>query len=466
VEDMEKVWETILGPERGSAADAAVQGRVPKMCADDRKWLEDQMKSHSIFLSVTDVGARDRLLRRLLTIDVLIPTFDTLFQNLNYLALPRKVIAPLLPLRLEHSVYETLSELYTRDHSFERSYKDLWLRALRSWPSVLLEQPRQGRHWPRSSTAGTSTGCKDFSRFAEAIGFGHSQIAGSNPQPPSGRESVSTSFTTSGKGIPVRQRCGIPFRDSQEIDEEALVFDVILGPVGEPEAGITWPFVRRCFFIAFFGTFDDTPLDISPTAATGTLPPENTGHIQLPETALIPSSDTNMTREDIAGPAAAETAAATLSQNTDLAQHSERAVLPFPDVNMITMRVDRAKWLHADNVIHFLSHKGDPVGYQGLCGDVLLDQEEVKRKALRFFRPRENNLYVQNQTVSPDNAFVAATAHRPPERIYVVPKGSVNVFLQVRHWDAHSMPEARAERALVNTQESADGDTPENDGIE
>lgn len=66
-----------------------------------------------------------------------------------------------------------------------------------------------------------------------------------------------------------------PFEESQEIDKETIFFDIILSPVGEPGKGITWPFVRRCFFVAFFGTFDDTPSDVGPTVATGTISPES-----------------------------------------------------------------------------------------------------------------------------------------------------------------------------------------------
>jgi Protein of unknown function (DUF3723) len=59
-------------------------------------------------------------------------------------------------------------------------------------------------------------------------------------------------------GYPCGAVMASPFEESQEIDKETLFFDVILGPVGEPGEEFTWPFVRRCFFVAFFGTFDDT----------------------------------------------------------------------------------------------------------------------------------------------------------------------------------------------------------------
>jgi hypothetical protein len=249
---------------------------------------------------------------------------------------------------------------------------------------------------------------------------------------------------------------------------ETVHFDLVLGPLGQPDSGISWLFVRRCFFIAFFGSFDDIRFDIQhpgtaqvlDTGVDGVMEynttsapigpsSQNMSYIQHPVTDPVPVSGVNMTHH--AG--IAENASSSL--NTNHVQHPETALVPFSGINTAMKRnaETSADGLHADNVIHFLTHNGAPLGYQRLSGDAVIDQEEVKLKARRYIGQGGYTLYVENKAVSPDEAFHAATRYSTPERIYVVPHGSINVFLSVRQWNSYSRPETRAERARMNTSD-------------
>jgi Protein of unknown function (DUF3723) len=252
-----------MGRDMWAAADtytvSVLQSRVPKMSIDDREWLHDQMDSHKIFKSVTEIPIRNTLWAALCEVDVLIPSLYTLFEDLKYLSLCRKVLVPLLPSPLEHSIFVSLRDIYDRPHGFRKAYRELWAYAMRDWPFVLLENPRQGRALPNSPTPGFQAARDGIYHFARQQGFGEHQPQAMEEDSPSPSPMVhaDTRFTTTDEGIPVRKRCGIPFQDSSKTDRATLQLQVMLGAVGQADIGITWLFVRRCFFIAFFGTMDD-----------------------------------------------------------------------------------------------------------------------------------------------------------------------------------------------------------------
>ena len=86
--------------ELAAAADAAsvqiVQSRAPKVSNRDLHFLEKRMNDGTLFPSIQDSTKRDALWNRLQTIDVPIPTLQTFFSDLRYLAVARKVMQMLL----------------------------------------------------------------------------------------------------------------------------------------------------------------------------------------------------------------------------------------------------------------------------------------------------------------------------------------------------------------------------------
>lgn len=252
---MKETWINIMGDQPASAADrqsvTALQSRCPNQSIQDREWLEREMQSHALFPSISDPSARRALKQRIISQTCLIPTFRTFFQDILYLALLRKVLGLVLPSRLKHSVFETLSCMYGRQRHFETSYRSLWMSAMRIWPWVLHENPRQG-HRSGSAVLLPSDGKKTFLHEATALGF---QPTDPVPLSTATEPLLSPqSFVTASSGVPLPRRCGIPFVESIETDRETVRPSVLLAPLGASGQGISWLFVRRCFFVSFFGS--------------------------------------------------------------------------------------------------------------------------------------------------------------------------------------------------------------------
>jgi Protein of unknown function (DUF3723) len=174
LEYIKKFWTNLLdgtgAPNSAIDADtvSALQSRVPGLCIGDRKWLEEQMQSHTIFISVTDAGVRDRLWQKIREVHTIIPTLATFFEDLKYFALCRKVVAKLLPpasaesvsksRREKHSVSTSLRQLHLQHAAtpaavveVERARKEVWLAAMRSWPKIIINK---GKATPRPAEGG------------------------------------------------------------------------------------------------------------------------------------------------------------------------------------------------------------------------------------------------------------------------------------------------------------------------
>lgn len=85
-----------LAAEADAASVQMLQSRAPKVSNHDLHFLEKRMNDGTLFPSIQDGTKRNAVWDRLQTIGVPIPTLQTFFSDLRYLAVARKVMRTLL----------------------------------------------------------------------------------------------------------------------------------------------------------------------------------------------------------------------------------------------------------------------------------------------------------------------------------------------------------------------------------
>lgn len=68
-----------------------LQLQVSYVSKDDRSFVVSAMDSGMLFRNVTEIGACNRIMNKLLSVDVLIPGLDTFLENMKYIAIGAKV---------------------------------------------------------------------------------------------------------------------------------------------------------------------------------------------------------------------------------------------------------------------------------------------------------------------------------------------------------------------------------------
>ncbi len=99
-----------------------LQFRMPKVCPGDSDTIKRLFDSGALFPGVTDPGVRDRIMRNILSLNMVIPSFETLNENMKYLGIGAKILIrhvidelPMCKSRSKRSptIYELLSGSWT-----------------------------------------------------------------------------------------------------------------------------------------------------------------------------------------------------------------------------------------------------------------------------------------------------------------------------------------------------------------
>ena len=266
----------------------ALESRAPGASTADAQFLRNQ--GRAIFSAFTD-HERDQILDRLPMVDGLILTLSSFFKDLNYLQLLIDCLKRLVIVPKRRSVCETIQSKYTGVNQQEGQVKiqvtedaeDTFVyksgtdadRVDLGWRQLVALAMRYYPYMPRdpikedavkkATTRADQAVLRQLADLAYQLGFestqihalrqhSSSRIAGDDdPQFP-------PLHVTSGAGIEMRQRSGIPRTQAYKEDRYSLFINPLHDTQAYQGEGITSFFVRKSVYLAFFGRPDEASI--------------------------------------------------------------------------------------------------------------------------------------------------------------------------------------------------------------
>ncbi|KAH7065100.1 hypothetical protein B0J12DRAFT_561719 [Macrophomina phaseolina] len=310
------VWSSILqcGEDQVSAevVDRLTVERLdllaPAASERDSKIIENLFRSGEIFGQVSNEAVRGRIKSNLSSVQVLIPTLRSFFENLKYLEPCSLILKRLLDPDDKRSIYRCLKAAYFspssqfieyaegRVHEYSNktasedmwtSYVQLWAFCFRNFPNMTSLEPRKELGKEKPSTTTNAALWHHLGNLAVKLGFrteqavifqqespyftlaqqviqsAHpgltpdsslvSQIArllehtsGDSPE----RNAVAL---TSNVTLPVERRCGRPFEDDHIRDREFMFLPIVYETETSHGPDISSFYVKQDLFKSFFG---------------------------------------------------------------------------------------------------------------------------------------------------------------------------------------------------------------------
>ena len=258
----------------------ALELRAPRVCTRDADEVRGQILGGTIFSAF---GEEDRagIWARVQAVGDLIPSLDTLFENLNYLKVltdcMTRLVSPSPGDTVSTALFKAFSDTNQRpdraivqvtESSFSSSpassadRADLGVRQLYAYAMRhYLQMPRdlKGKELlARHTTNVDRTVLHKFADLAERLGFESAEITAlkENPQMRDARNSSGTSkplLITDGAGVKKQRRCGLPSVEEYTKDSESLFINHLHNVEEEQGEGLTSFFVRKSIYLAFFG---------------------------------------------------------------------------------------------------------------------------------------------------------------------------------------------------------------------
>ena len=258
----------------------ALELRAPRVCTRDADEVRGQILGGTIFSAF---GEEDRagIWARVQAVDDLIPSLDTLFENLNYLKVltdcMTRLVSPSPGDTVSTALFKAFSDtnqipdraiIQVTESSFSSSpassadRADLGVRQLYAYAMRhYLQMPRdlKGKELlARHTTNVDRTVLHEFADLAECLGFESAEITAlkENPQMRDARNSSGTSkplLITDGAGVKKQRRCGLPSVEEYTKDSESLFINHLHNVDEEQGEGLTSFFVRKSIYLAFFG---------------------------------------------------------------------------------------------------------------------------------------------------------------------------------------------------------------------
>ena len=258
----------------------ALELRAPRVCTRDADEVRGQILGGTIFSAF---GEEDRagIWARVQAVDDLIPSLDTLFENLNYLKVLNdcmtRLVSPSPGDTVSTALFKAFSDTNQRpdraiiqvtESSFSSSpassadQADLGVRQLYAYAMRhYLQMPRdlKGKELlARHTTNVDRTVLHEFADLAERLGFESAEITAlkENPQMRDARNSSGTSkplLITDGAGVKKQRRCGLPSVEEYTKDSKSLFINHLHNVDEEQGEGLTSFFVRKSIYLAFFG---------------------------------------------------------------------------------------------------------------------------------------------------------------------------------------------------------------------
>ena len=421
-----------------------LQLRAPMASWTDKKFIQEVMKSRVLFPSIVGDEHRRMILNNLQRVPNLVPSLFSFFEDVKYLSLAREVLQKLIESPTQ-SIYDGLREAFSSERlpvghlehqrtessfvshtgsthdQFEIGYKQLWLYALRHLWSLTIASPRKGKLGggdPQRHDRQDSKAWHELGVLAQRLGFDNGAIqhlvyAEVAERSDHDEGYSSPKFTTDEGECVISERCGIPFRKSDEHDRKHLFWNALQQPCDRSSEGITSLFARRSFFFAFFGHSENTSplhalaMDLDMTTSSTT----TSGHTRRQSRAMYEASPS------------------IYSQPENVRAMHTHFSFSYADI--------KSQDISLSDTIHLPSLSPSPPGHivflvheTGDAREKANDDKEVKRLALMYTRKGMCLFNNKGRTLRPDHCF-EATKTDDPRTVHVVrPQASaVNQFL-------------------------------------
>ncbi|KAH0545345.1 hypothetical protein FGG08_000644 [Glutinoglossum americanum] len=274
----------------------SLQLRAPSVSATDRDYITYEMDNKALFSTIVDSNLREYIKQALLQLHVVIPTIRSFHENLKYFEIGVRILkAHLLDRPIKTTMYETMYGQWSspgntlvevREGEYQHvlvpergppmgfafAYKQMFLSALRQFPSLSKYTPLQERGQDAIQGAVDPTYSLLFLARAQLLGFRTEKIVNGLENAP---ETVAAPYVEpiselNSDGEIIKRRWGRPFGNTYKQFKRQLFLPNLLEAQVEVGLNPSAMFVQQDFFNAFF---DSTPEIIVTSTATVSVPP-------------------------------------------------------------------------------------------------------------------------------------------------------------------------------------------------
>ncbi|TVY67253.1 hypothetical protein Focb16_v009839 [Fusarium oxysporum f. sp. cubense] len=276
-----QVWDFITNdePRINSAVDIqtvrCLQFRAPISSYSDRIAIHRMFNEGLLFEGLKDLDLREQVRRRVLSVQVIIPSMETFHENMKYISIGAKILRKYLmetPIRVPGepkqpnlTVFESLASCWSaetrsievKDGEMSTSpdtptawfaYETVFLAALRDFARLSSEHPRQDVRGETMPAFAEASRIVSLGQLAYQLGFKNSKVQEMLANP-SGHPTVGSYECKDGR--PADWRGGIPFTKSYSQLRAQAFIPMLDSPVSKGD-DVSSLFVIRDTFNAFF----------------------------------------------------------------------------------------------------------------------------------------------------------------------------------------------------------------------
>ncbi|KAK7591923.1 hypothetical protein V3481_006560 [Fusarium oxysporum f. sp. vasinfectum] len=276
-----QVWDFITNdePRINSAVDIqtvrCLQFRAPISSYSDRIAIHRMFNEGLLFEGLKDLDLREQVRKRVLSVQVIIPSMETFHENMKYISIGAKILRKYLmetPIRVpgeprqpKLTVFESLASCWSaeirsievKDGEMSTSpeapsawfaYETVFLAALRNFARLSLEHPRQDVRGETMPAFAEASRIASLGQLAHQLGFKNSKIQEMLAKP-YGHPTVGSYECKDGR--PADWRAGIPFTKSYSQLRIQAFIPMLDSPVSKDD-DVSPLFVIRDTFNAFF----------------------------------------------------------------------------------------------------------------------------------------------------------------------------------------------------------------------
>ncbi|KAL7757083.1 hypothetical protein ACKLNR_014076 [Fusarium oxysporum f. sp. zingiberi] len=276
-----QVWDFITNdePRINSAVDIqtvrCLQFRAPISSYSDRIAIHRMFNEGLLFEGLKDLDLREQVRKRVLSVQVIIPSMETFHENMKYISIGAKILRKYLmetPIRVpgeprqpKLTVFESLATCWSaeirsievKDGEMSTSpeapsawfaYETVFLAALRDFARLSSEHPRQDVRGETMPAFAEASRIASLGQLAHQLGFKNSKVQ-EMLEKPYGHPTVGSYECKDGR--PADWRAGIPFTKSYSQLRVQAFIPMLDSPVSKGD-DVSPLFVIRDTFNAFF----------------------------------------------------------------------------------------------------------------------------------------------------------------------------------------------------------------------
>lgn len=277
------IWSKITGGDTTiqqyirPATVQRLQFRAPSASSSDRRMIVQMFESGDIFGQIADARAREQVKQNVLALKVVIPSVETFHENMKFFSIGMKIIRSTIADSVTRETWlevflaewrppavsyiETsqghLKPLAVPKPTVQLAFLQLFLSALRNFPYLCSEYPRQDRRGESMPAYPLASMVLYLRELASALGFRSRKIRNKSTE----NSARQTLFEFQpGPGLPADWRGGKPFTKTFFI----LRSQAFLLKLSKPMAQDVEPsalFILQDFIKAFFGDLKKLHLD-------------------------------------------------------------------------------------------------------------------------------------------------------------------------------------------------------------